>query len=109
MSRTSCIVTALAIVLLLAATTWWFGQLDLSPLEIYGIEPDALKAGPGFYFVLLPAIVASVFLADRTRSVPQEQKCKWIVGTVIFFPITTCILLYRIVRDRGSAAGGAGE
>lgn len=102
MQQKACIGISLVLIALVAAGTWWLGQLDLSPLAVYGVEPDALHVSSGFYIFGLPGLVGCVLLADRTQSVPARDKCKWIMGSVLLFPILTLILLLRIFRDRST-------
>jgi hypothetical protein len=101
MSRRICLVIAFGLLLLVAAACYWFDQLDLSALEYYGIDPETLRPTHTFYFVMLPVIAASILLADRTSAVPPSRKCRWVIGSVLLFPLVTIALLYRIARHRG--------
>jgi len=101
-SRRICLGFACALILLVVAGNYWLTHLDLSALEIYGVDSGTLQASSGFYLYVLPALVLSVLLAERTRIIEDKDRCKWIVGVVLLFPVATIVLLLRIWR------GGSG-
>lgn len=103
MSRKICLGIAFALIALLAAGNYWLAHLDLSALASLGVDTGSYQSSNTFYTVLLPILVISVLAADRTRSIPEQQKCRWSIGLVLLFPVSTALLAMRMLRHRFKA------
>lgn len=94
--HTKCIFAAVLLLILLLAGTAWLGYISPALLEAYGIPTATFR----FNWLIAPvvlAILGSIFVAARTDTIPERRKCYWIVGMVLFFPLSLVALAMRVV------------
>jgi len=94
--HTKCIGAAVFLLIFLLAGTAWLGYISPALLEGYGIPTATFR----FNWLIAPvvlAILGSILVAARTDTIPERRKCYWIVGMVLFFPLSLVALAIRVV------------
>ena len=94
--HTKCIGAAVVLLIFLVAGTAWLGHITPTLLESYGIPSATFQLNWLIAPVVL-TILGSIFVADRTDAILERRKCFWIIGMVLFFPLSLVALAIRIV------------
>ena len=94
--HTKCIGAAVGLLILVVAGTTWLGHITPALLEGYGIPPATFQLN----WIIVPVvltILGSIIVAARTDTIPERRKCYWIIGMVLFFPLSLVALVIRVV------------
>jgi len=94
--HTVCIGVAVALLVLFLGATAWLSRVAPALLESYGMPAVTLQ----FNWTIVPVvlvILGSILVAARTEKIPERRKCYWIVGMVLFFPLSLAALAIRVV------------
>ena len=87
---------AVALLILFFAATAWLARMTPALLEGYRMPALSLE----FNWMMVPlvlVILGSILVAARTEKIPEHRKCYWIVGMVLFFPLSLVALAIRFV------------
>ena len=93
-----CIAVSVAMLLLVILAGIEMARMAPALLEVYGLPADAFEIDWRQLLIIVPVILGSMVAVLRSKSIAEERKCRWILGMVLLFPVSTVVLAVRLMR-----------